>query len=77
MCIRDSFLTLRQSGMLPLATPDGYLVIFLEYPFPGAPAVSAEIIAALHAIVGDAGLKTGDTDTAVSYTHLRAHETLR
>jgi FAD/FMN-containing dehydrogenase len=27
------------------------------------PAVSAEIIAALHAIVGDAGLKTGDTDT--------------
>ena len=25
--------------------------------------MSAEIIAALHAIVGDAGLKTGDTDT--------------
>ena len=31
--------------------------------------MSAEIIAALHAIVGDAGLKTGDTDTESFLTH--------
>ena len=30
--------------------------------------MSAEIIAALHAIVGDAGLKTGDTDTEAFLT---------
>ena len=35
----------------------------LNILFRETPAVSAEIIAALHAIVGDAGLKTGDTDT--------------
>ena len=36
---------------------------FSNILFQETPAVSAEIIAALHAIVGDAGLKTGDTDT--------------
>ena len=35
----------------------------LNIIFREATAVSAEIIAALYAIVGDAGLKTGDTDT--------------
>ena len=32
-------------------------------PFEETPALSADIIAALHAIVGDAGLKTADADT--------------
>ena len=35
----------------------------LNILFRETPAVSADIIAALHTIVGDAGLKTGDTDT--------------
>ena len=49
--------------MLPSVPLNGYPLVFLNALFRETPAVSAEIIAALHAIVGDAGLKTGDTDT--------------
>ena len=49
--------------MLPSVPLNGYPLLLLERLSRETPAVSAEIIAALHAIVGDAGLKTGDTDT--------------
>ena len=49
--------------MLPSAAPDGYPVICFGYLFRETLPCLQKIIAALHAIVGDAGLKTGDTDT--------------